>query len=794
MFCCKQTRAHLHMATCLAALTWMLLPAQHAMAADCQVNSTTSVTNGNAGCILDGGDSLEITATGSISTTGAAANGVLAQGAGNTITNSGNIHTLGDGAIGISMETGSGNNTVLGEGGITTQGAASFGIYTLTESGSNSITAGDISTQGGYGHGIYAIGVNGGNTITVNTVSTSGTNANGIDASSSNGSHITAGSIHTSNQAATGISLNDDHGSSTITVGDIHTLGDNSFGININSGHGNATITADEITTSGFNSAGIRALTEGGVSVTVNRITTAQTGGIYVITQNGNNSVDAVEITSTGDGGEPVHLYTQNGNNTLTVDKVSSQGNSAFLALQTDSGSNTVNIGDVTTTGEGAFALRVMSNDGSNTVNFNGNILTYGEDADGIYAFSGTGANIVSVSGRIVTAQGRAIVFRDSAENSLSLFAPSYIGGAFDFGGHIEHLNITTSASNSVLWDFSDDPTAVPNVTGKVPYFFSSTGQFAVMDPSGFAAMPNLMSDLAGTIANSVAGHNQESATGTPFWVEVAGGQKTYDGETDATLSQTVTTGASIFGMDILRKPLATFGIMAGFDKSDVSVDSPYSYSYSNGAQGMFLGLYGTRAYGWTLLSGSLAAGWLTHDDNRFVNDNMIDNNAQRLGKDEATSSYSSTWLSPSLGITAPMVGPADITFTPDMRLLYARQDVDGYTEEGSNANATVAAHTIETGEIRAGFGLSKPIGNMLFSTRAGYSYRKNLGEDSVQVTMMDETADVPFFYTDAGAAFVGVGVDAALGEQARLRLRTDAVRGDGVEGISASGGLVFNF
>lgn len=764
---------------------------EKAVAADCQVTSATTVTNGDAACVLDGDDSLEISNTGSIATTGVDA--VLANGGNNTVRNSGSIDTVGDSAVGIAMYAGSGNNTVLGDGRINTQGDVSFGIYAEASTGGNDITAGDISTSGAFSHGIYAVGLAGQNNLTARSITTTGDYARGIYGGAEGGSSIHVDSLSTSGSNAHGIEINNTNGDNTIVAGSISTQGDSAFGIAMNSANGRAIISATDIVTTGSQGYGIWSFSAGS-SVTVDRISTQSATGIYVYSSSGDNSVVAGEISTRGIGGEPIHLYTAFGNNTLTVRKVTTLGGSAYVTAQTGSGTNMMNIGDVSTYGVGSYGVHAISDNGSNIINTTGKILTYGEDAAGIWANSNSGANIVTNSGMIVTQQSQVIRFRESAENTLNLLAPSFIGGGFDFDGHIEHLNIETGSSHSVLWNFSDDPDAVPNVRGRVPYFYNKDREFAVMDPSGFAAMPNLLGDLADIAADAAESRNRTIQDGTPIWASLAGSQKDYDGNKGATLSQTIATSAAIVGVDIVQMQDSNFGVMAGFNNSNISIDAPYTYSYDNGAKGPFMGLYGKQTFERMLLSYSLSGGWLGHNDDRFVNDNLATINNRFLGRASAKSDYDSKWLSPSIRLSVPFAAPGGLTITPDIQMLYALQAVDDYTEQGSQADATVSDRVIQVSEIDAGVVASKSIGGILLSTRAGYTYRKSMGDDSATVSMIGETGDIPYFYNDTGAAYLGASVDAQLGQNAALRLRLDAMRGDGVEGASAAGSVIVKF
>lgn len=782
-----------HWGHCLLTASFGLLgllgSGEQAFAADCRVTGTTTVANGDAGCVLDGSDRLDITSTGRITTTGVDA--VHAEGEGNTVNNDGSIETRGENALGIFMSAGAGDNTVLGNGWIRTHGDVSFGIYGQADMGSNSISAGDISTKGGDAHGIYALGLGGENVLSARSITTAGDRANGILAWARDGNIIHVGDVSTTGAAASGIVVASAAGDNKVRVdGIIRTQGQASFGIASSSDTGRTTIQASDILTQGDYGYAIWSFSAG-TDVKVNKISAQNASGIYVMSSTGDNSVEAGEISSAS---EAVHLFTQSGDNRLTVGKVTTWGGSAFITAQTLSGSNTINIRDVSTSGEGAVAIFAQSDNGRNSITTTGKVLTFGEDAIGILALSGSGANVVTNSGMIVAEQSQAIVFRESAENTLNLLIPSFIGGRFLFDSHIDHLNIETGSSHSVLWNFSDDPNAAPHVSGRVPYFFNNKGEFAVIDPSGFAAMPNLLGDLANVAAETAVGPNRTKQDGVDIWAAVTGSQKDYDGEAGATLSQSISTSAAIIGADILATNGANFGVMAGFNDSSVSINAPYTYSYANGAKGVFFGLYGKRALKRVRLSYALAGGRLHHRDDRFVNDNLATINNRFLGRSAAKSNYYSTWLSQSIHLSVPLAAPGGVTITPDLQLLYALQTIGGHTEQGSQADAKVSSRVVQLGEMDAGLVASKALGGILLSTRAGYSYRGVLGGDSATVSMIGETTSVPSFFKARGTAYLGADVSICLGGTATLRLKADAIRGGGVKGASAAGSFVVKF
>ena len=117
-------------------------PALPAFATDVVVSTPVTSTQ-----TIDGNDSLTVTESGSISTTGTLGVGIVADGGANTITNSGTISTTGYASDGIAAS--GGTNTITNSGTISTTGAAGVGI--VASGGTNTITNSGMNRPGNRG-------------------------------------------------------------------------------------------------------------------------------------------------------------------------------------------------------------------------------------------------------------------------------------------------------------------------------------------------------------------------------------------------------------------------------------------------------------------------------------------------------------------------------------------------------------------------------------------------------------------------------------------------------------------
>jgi hypothetical protein len=114
----------------------------------------TTTNNGNS---LDGDDTITVTNTGSVATTGGSINGLNAVGGNNVLINSGDITTDGIDAHG--MRASGNNNTLTNNGDINIVGGSAYGMFagTFFSGGFNTLTnTGRITTNGGSNDGMKA--------------------------------------------------------------------------------------------------------------------------------------------------------------------------------------------------------------------------------------------------------------------------------------------------------------------------------------------------------------------------------------------------------------------------------------------------------------------------------------------------------------------------------------------------------------------------------------------------------------------------------------------------------------
>ena len=224
-------------------------------------NAGISTTNEDN--VVDG-NTITVSDTGSITTTGIFAHGILNGGDDIETNVSGNITTEGFTAWGI-YNWGSNNGTNV-SGNITTEGDTAWGIYNL---GSNNETnvSGNITTKNRQGSGIVIDGSNNG-TIVSGSIATEGYYAFAISNNGVYNETIFSGSITTKGNWSVGI-YNDGVYNETIVSGSITTKGNNAHGIVID-GDANKTTISGYVKANGANAAALYIDNGDGNSFTLN--------------------------------------------------------------------------------------------------------------------------------------------------------------------------------------------------------------------------------------------------------------------------------------------------------------------------------------------------------------------------------------------------------------------------------------------------------------------------------------------------------------------------------------------
>jgi hypothetical protein len=394
-------------------------------------NSDVRATNSVS---VRGVGTTHVTNNGTIATTGdgtaftQGASGIIASGTTGTIVDgTGAISTSGFNARGIdATSTGTGAVTV-NVGNVSTTGIGGGGpgffpnssaIFANTDSGGIAVTAGTLATAGDFASGVQAISNTGAITVNTGAITTTGNNANGVTAQTygTGATTVTStGTINTAGQAAYGVTIAARNGTATANVADINTTGFDSTALDVQGGTAANATFGSLSTTQAFSQDAIAQAT-GDVTISgANAKTTGvDSGAVYAISDTGNASVTTTgTVSTTGATSLGIYAGSNTGNATVVANNVSTTGNNAqAITAKGANASVTVN-GAVSTLGTQAYssatgtAVSATGTNGTATVVNNGTITTAGAGSTGILA-SGTTGVTISGAGSVATTGANA--------------------------------------------------------------------------------------------------------------------------------------------------------------------------------------------------------------------------------------------------------------------------------------------------------------------------------------------------------------------------------------------------
>lgn len=399
------------------------------------VTGATSETNGSNGNVIDGGDTLNVTTSGAISTISSVApgvQGILANGDNNTLNLNGTITTTGPFGHGVFIN--GDQNIIHNDGDISTastgnvnNGVRAFGV------GNQLLNTGTVSTTGGFfspNSASSAVAFNGANSYVFNDVGgviqTSGDTAQGVSIGDAGASQvINHGTISTENANANAIVIGGGNGAQVDNFGLLQTMQNFSNAVSV---HGADTHVMNHSTgvieTGGINSIGIHVV---GHDAVIQNSGAVQTNGLsgdgiivegeesIVVNSGSITSYDSgVGIRVNGDNAQITNLgansyISVNGNSKRGIEYfgsggvISNQGLVQSLSITSSDSSGILVSGPgntVDNTGiieiNGVVSHGIVTLGGSNNTNNSGSISTSGSGSHGILSASGISTNITN--------------------------------------------------------------------------------------------------------------------------------------------------------------------------------------------------------------------------------------------------------------------------------------------------------------------------------------------------------------------------------------------------------------
>ena len=544
-------------------------------------------------------------------------------------------------------------------------------------------------------------------------------------------------------------------------------------------------------------------------------------------------------ISTSGAGGAEFGIQSSGNNKTIinseTITLSTSGANDVAFGITSSGSGNTItNSGTITvsTSGANADAYGIFSNGAGNTITNSGTItVTSGDYAHGIYNYSGAGITItnsgtitlstsgagdvaygiisggsgdtitnsgtitVSTSGasasaygiystynnNIITNSGKIIantaIYLSGTGNTLNILPNSYISGTITLPASAT-VNITTGPSHSIYYNLGVTPT----FSGPTPGFINGT-RAATFDPTVFKGSINELADLNNNIA-SAANKNLSNFKDRQFSTSVFASQLEHKADA-VNLKQEIDQLGVVFGYDY-KLVDTNLNFMAGYANSDLEANSRFAKSYANKSKGPFIGVAGIYDAGLVNVNFGLTTGLLKHSHDRFVNDNEATN-----GEAHAKANYDSMFIAPEIGVSKK-IKSNDITFSPKANVRYNYQSVDGYTETGSNSNATVKSLDVGLVETNLELAGTKLLNNSSYTIKTGYLNRQSVGDHKATVTMIGQTNSIGFGDKSNNIYYAGVGADLNLANF-KLSFDLNQYLGD-AEGVQGMVKLSNNF
>jgi len=430
----------------------------------------------------------------------------------------------------------------------------------------------------------------------------------------------------------------------------------------------------------------------------------------------------------------------------------------------------------------------------NNTINNSGKIVSTGT-WDGGNGPGSYDAIAIMVNGSV--SDGNFPHNTNQYDNTLNLSAPSFIGGRIllDQDANV-NVHLTSGVSHSVHWTFDDTngwgaksiDTAGPN-----PWFSKNGNEFSTIDPTAFANAPSQIADTTRMIsAMAKFGLDKDLTEGKPnIWLNVQGDKSIYDGNQTTTQRQVNRLYGISAGYSAKYDDKTVLGAQIGYNRNELNVTGRWAKSYDNTTYGAFVGVFGrTKAAEYLSLDYALHAGFNSHDDDRFVNDNLW-----ALGNSHAKSSYNSYWIAPEATVSIPVEVTSGLTLAPSWNIRFTQQHLDSYSESGSDSNARVSSRDIGMAETKLGLGVTQKWSMGSVGASISYLYRDLVsGDESVSVSMLNDTHNINFDYRKLNAGVVGLDAKLNLSKDVVLQATGNYINGTNVNGGNVMGSIKFAF
>ena len=430
----------------------------------------------------------------------------------------------------------------------------------------------------------------------------------------------------------------------------------------------------------------------------------------------------------------------------------------------------------------------------NNTINNSGKVVSTGT-YDGGSGPGSSDAQAIKIDGSVSYSDFPHNT--NQFDNTLNLSAPGFIGGRILLSQYAHvNVNLTSGVSHSVHWTIEEgDGRGAKSVStaGSHPWFSRNGNEFSTIDPTGFANAPSQIADTTRMVsAMAKFGLDKDLTDGkSNTWLNVQGDKSMYEGNQTTTQRQVNRLYGISGGYSAKYDDKTVLGAMVGYNRNELNVTGRWAKSYDNTTDGAFVGVFGrTKAADNLSIDYALHAGFNSHDDDRFVNDNLYG-----LGNSHAKSSYDSYWIAPEATVSLPFEVASGLTLAPSWNIRFTQQHLDSYTESGSDSNARVSSRDIGMAETKLGFGVTQKWGMGSVGASVGYLYRDLVsGDESVSVSMLNNTHNINFDYRKLSAGVLGLDAKINLSKDVVFQATGNYINGTTVNGGNVMGSIKFAF
>ncbi|WP_162933054.1 autotransporter domain-containing protein [Roseovarius sp. EL26] len=789
--------------------------------------------------------SLIVNALGS---TGADASGLRVQNVQGLIRNSGTISARANATSGDASATGLRTSNIATDASVINSGSITAAANGTTSAGSVALSAGDVA----------GVLLNSGSlraTATGSTVSATGLGVRNVETTGAliNSGNISAVARATSYATATGLSAFSIDGqlvnSGTITTTAISDGGSSAYaeGIDVRfinsegslTNSGTINVSAQGNNASYANAVGVRAFSgsgsltnSGAINVTAENSGNSSanaTGVRMTFIENGGslNNSGTINVSATANGGTAAFA---NGLNVSRISGGATLNNSGTIGVSATSDGSTISAAGISTnqlqtgaqlfnsgtinvlarstagspTTNSAYGIRARTLDGTVTHSGSISVRAEGMSARAYGIFANTHNGTLNVSGDIsVSGSGTNYgIFLGGGSGTLNIDSSASIDQKIRVADHDVDLN---HVGSSAVYRFEDANTAAGTFTTKVsvpngawfaqgeggsaPVYAAVSGSdFQINTAETFQILglnSTLGSELGnsddGTVSQNTINYDSDRANiwdgFTPYWRVTVG-----RAEQDASTTQdSVDSTLGSFSAGLAKDVGA--GLRYGFGANYIIGNSSVG---ENGldSRGIYISGIVAKDFGFADLSFGIGAGYLDHDTSRAIG-----------GSPDADASYSSNLLTAQVGATRDFGLANGMTLTPGAMFQYGHQSVDGYTETGSLANATVASQDFDFTQTRVGVSLDKPVSHGSLTASLAAIYRDVTGPSSLGVSVFGSSATLVAASPEAETlGELGLGYTQSWGEGHDLRVQALANFGSDSNAQSFSALYQWNF